>query len=169
MRRFVLCVVVVVGTGQAGPGLYGQTQTIEAISFDEAIRRAIAHNPTIQQAAAGILRAEALLQQTRALSLPSVNAALATNVIGPVPEFAGQSIIPRSQLNASVGLAVPVLQPVRWAERNQAADQVAVSRRASDDVRREVAVATAQAYLAIIASRRALELNERARDNAKAH
>jgi outer membrane protein TolC len=36
-------------------------------------------------------------------------------------------------------------------------------------VRREIAVATAQAYLAIITQRRVLELNERARDNAKAH
>ena len=144
-------------------------QTIEAITFDEAIRRAVASNPTIRQAAAGILRAEALLQQTRALSLPSVDATLATRVIGPVPEFGGQNIVPRSQLNASLGLAVPVLEPVRWAQRNQAADQILVSQRASDDVRREIAVATAQAYLAIITQRRVLELNERARDNAKAH
>jgi outer membrane protein TolC len=144
-------------------------QTIEAITFDEAIRRAVANNPTIQQAAAGILRAEALLQQTRALSLPSVNATMTTSVIGPVPEFGGQTIVPRSQLNASLGLAVPVLQPVRWAERSQAADQVVVSQRSSDDVRREIAVAAAQAYLAIITQRRVLELNERARDNARAH
>src|SRR5688500_4245217 len=64
-------------------------QTMEAITFEEAIRRAVANNPTIQQAAAGILRAEALLQQTRALSLPAVNATLATTTIGPVPEFGG--------------------------------------------------------------------------------
>jgi outer membrane protein len=144
-------------------------QTMEAITFEEAIRRAVANNPTIQQAAAGILRAEALLQQTRALSLPAVNATLATTTIGPVPEFGGQTIVPRSQLNASLGFAVPVLQPVRWAQRNQAADQIVVSQRTSDDVRREIAVATAQAYLAIITQRRVLELNERARDNAKAH
>ena len=145
------------------------SQTLETITFDEAIRRAIANNPTIQQAAAGIVRAEALLQQTRALSLPSVEATLSTRVIGPVPEFSGQSIVPRTQLNASLGFAVPVLQPVLWAQRNQAADQVTVSQRTAEDVRREIAVATAQAYLAIITQRRVLELNERARDNAKAH
>ena len=144
-------------------------QTIEAITFEEAIRRAITNNPTIHQAAAGILRAEALLQQTRALSLPSLDATVSTRTIGPVPEFSGQSIVPRSQLNASLGFAVPVLQPVSWALRNQAADQVVISQRTSDDLRREIAVATAQAYLAIITQRRVLELNERARDNAKAH
>jgi outer membrane protein len=144
-------------------------QTIDSITFDEAIRRAVTNNPTIRQAAAGILRAESLLQQTRALSLPSVNANLTTSVIGPVPSFAGQNIIPRSQLNTSLGLGVPLLTPVRWAERNQAADQIVVSQRSADDIRREVGVATAQAYLAIIAQRRVLELNERARDNARAH
>jgi len=90
-------------------------------------------------------------------------------VIGPVPEFAGQNIVPRSQLNTSLALSVPLLTPVRWAQRTQAADHVTVSQRSAADVRREVAVATAQAYLAIIAQKRVLELNERARDNARAH
>jgi outer membrane protein TolC len=144
-------------------------QTIEAISFDEAIRRAITNNPSIQQAAAGVLRAQSLLQQSRAAALPSVNANLTTNVIGPVPEFAGQNIVPRSQLNTSLALGVPLLAPVRWAERRQAADQVIVSQRTADDIRREIAIATADAYLAIITQKRVLELNERARDNARAH
>ncbi|MGH9347420.1 MAG: TolC family protein, partial [Vicinamibacterales bacterium] len=144
-------------------------QPIEAITFDEAIRRATTGNPTMQEAAAGILRAEALLQQTRALSLPSMNALLATSMIGPVPEFGGQTIVPRSQLNASIGLSAPVLQAVRWAQRAHAADQVTVSQRMSDEMRRQVAVATADAYLAVITLRRVQELNERARDNAKAH
>lgn len=55
------------------------------------------------------------------------------------------------------------------AERAQARDQVIVAQRASDDVRRAVAAATAQAYLAVITQRRVLDLNERSRDNAKAH
>lgn len=163
MRKLALVLAFAFGPAPA------IAQTIEAITFDEAIRRAITSNPTMQQAAAGILRAEALLQQTRALSLPLLNAMMATNVIGPVPEFGGQNIVPRSQLNASLGLSVPVLQAVRWAQRSQAADQVVVSQRTSDDLRRQVAVATADAYLAVIALRRVQELNERARDNAKAH
>jgi outer membrane protein len=160
-------VVAVLALAAVAP--HASAQTIEAITFDEAIRRAVTNNPTVQQAAAGILRAEALLQQVRALSLPSLNATLATNVIGPVPEFGGQNIVPRSQLNASAGLAVPLIEPVLWAQRAQAADQVAVARLASADVRRQVALATADAYLAVIALRRQQELNERARDNAKAH
>ena len=64
---------------------------------------------------------------------------------------------------------MPVLTPVAWAQRAQAADQVFVSQQTETDVRRQVAVAAAQSYLAIIANRRVLELNERSRDNAKAH
>lgn len=144
-------------------------QDVERVTFEEAIRRAITNHPTIQQAAASVLRAESILQQVRARSLPSVNASFTTTVIDPVPSFAGSSIIPRAQTLSTGDVSVPLLTPVRWAERQQAADQVLVSQRAADDARREVAIAAGQAYLTVITQRRVLELNERARDNAKAH
>ncbi len=154
-----------------GPPVAAQTADpiIERITFDDAVRRAVANNPTVAQAASGILRSEAVLQQARAATLPSLNANLTTNVIGPVPSFAGEAITPRTQLNTRASLASPLFSPVLWARRTQAADQVIVSERATDDVRKEIAVATAQAYLAVITERRVLELNERARDNARAH
>ena len=144
-------------------------QTVESVTFAQAIDRATKNNPTIAQAAADIMRAEAILQQVRASSLPSINATLATNVIEPVTSFAGASIIPRAQTQTLGAVSIPLLTPVAWAQRTQAADQVFVSQQNESDVRRQVAVATAQSYLAIIASRRVLELNERSRDNAMAH
>jgi outer membrane protein TolC len=144
-------------------------QTIERITFDEAIQRAVANNPTIQQAAAGIVRAEAILQQAGSSTRPQLSASISATVIDPITRFSGASIFPRTQTLTTAEFAVPLLTPVRWAQRNQLADQVFVSQQRAGDVRREIAVATAQAYLAIIASRRVLELNERARDNAAAH
>ena len=144
-------------------------QSVERITFVEAIDRATKSNPTIAQASAGIIRAESILQQVRASSRPSINATLATNVIDPVTRFAGSSIIPRAQTQTLGGVSVPLLTPIAWAQRSQAADQVFVSQQTETDVRRQVAVAAAQAYLSIISSRRVLELNERSRDNAKAH
>src|SRR6266550_1058368 len=144
-------------------------QTMERLTFQQAIDRATKNNPTIAQAAADIMRAEAILQQVRASSLPSINATLATNVIEPVTSFAGASIIPRAQTQTLGAVSIPLLTPVAWAQRTQAADQVFVSQQNESDVRRQVAVATAQSYLAIITSRRVLELNERSRDNAMAH
>ena len=144
-------------------------QALETVTFDEAVQRAVKNHPTVQQAAAGILRAEAILQQARSRYLPSVDATFTTNVINPVTQFSGTSINPRTQTVTSAGLSVPLLTPVRWAERNQAEEEVFVSLRAADEARRAVAIAAGEAYLAIITQRRVLELNERARDNAMAH
>src|SRR5215216_7837686 len=144
-------------------------QAIEAVTFEEAVRRALTSHPTVQQAASGVVRAEAILKQARARSLPSVDAAFTTNVIDPVTSFNGTSIVPRTQTLTTAGVSVPLLTPVSWAERNQAADQVRVSERVVADARRAIAFAAGRAYLTIIAQRRVLELNERARDNARAH
>jgi outer membrane protein TolC len=142
---------------------------MERLTFDEAIRRAVTSHPTVERAAADILRAEAILQQVRSASLPTAAASVTSTTIGPVPEFGGETIVPRTQVNAGASLAVPLFAPVRWAERAQAQDSVVVTQRGADDVRRQIAVATAEAYLAVIAARRVLESNEVARDNARAH
>ena len=160
----VLWLVVAAGL-QARP----HAQTIEQVTFDEAVRRAVTSHPTIRQAAAGILRAESILQQVRARSLPSVGASVSTNVIDPVTRFSGSSINPRTQTVTTAAVSVPLLTPVRWAERHQAEDDVLVSLSAADDARRSVAIAAGEAYLAVITQRRVLELNARARDNARAH
>ncbi len=139
------------------------------LTFDEAIRLAVTKNPTVEQASAGIMRAEALLQQVRALALPTVDATLSTRTIGPLTKFAGEAITPRTQVNTSAAFAAPLLTPTLWAQRAQARDQVGVARLATEDVRRHIAVAAAQAYLSVIALRRVAELNERSRDNATAH
>lgn len=144
-------------------------QVVETVTFEDAVQRAVKNHPTVQQAAAGILRAEAILQQVRARSLPTVDASFATNVIDPVTEFSGASINPRTQTVTTAELSVPLLTPVRWAERAQAADDVLVSIRTADDARRAVAVAAGEAYLQVIALRRQLQLNQFARDNANAH
>jgi outer membrane protein TolC len=142
---------------------------MERLTFEAAIERAVTRHPTVEQAGAGILRAQAIVQQVRSVSFPSVDATVRSTTIGPVPEFGGQTIVPRTQVNAAASLLVPLLTPVRWAERAHARDQVFVAERGAAHVRRQIAVATAQAYLAVIAERRVLESNVRARDTARAH
>jgi len=150
------------------PALAG-AQEIERVTFDEAVQRAIANHPTVQQAAAGVLRAEALLQQTRSRSLPAVDASVTTSVVGPLTQFDGVSITPRTQTLTTAGVSVPLYAPVSWAARHQAEDQVLASQAVQADARRAIALETGRAYLAVIVQRRVLELNERARDNARAH
>jgi outer membrane protein len=162
MRKGLLLLLILATPAAAQP-------PPERLTFEEAVERAVTRHPTVEQAAAGILRAEAILQQVRAVSLPSVEATVRSTTIGPVPEFGGQTIVPRTQVNAAASLVVPILTPVRWAQRAQARDQVFVAERGAADVRRQIGVATAEAYLAIIAERRVLESNTRARDTARAH
>ena len=147
---------------------WAQAQGLERLTFAQAIERAIANNPTIAQATAGIMRAEAVLQQVRSSSLPALGLALTTTVTNPV-KFDTVSIVPAVQTQTIPTFGVPILTPVAWAQRNQAGDQVVVSQRSERDVRRQIAVAAAQSYLAIIARRRVFDLNSRARDNARDH
>jgi len=162
-RRVVLLLCLLVS-----PSLVG-AQAIERIMFDDAIRRATTNNPTVQQAAAGILRAESLLQQVRARSRPSLDASFSVDAIDPVSSFDGNNINPRAQTTTAGSFQAPLWTPVAWAQRAQATDQVIVAQGVTADVRRQLAIATADAYLAVIVQRRGLELNERARDNARAH
>lgn len=164
----VAITLVIVGAGlQTRPRV--AAQTLERVTFEDAVRRAVTTHPNVQRSAADIVRAEALLQQVRARALPSVDASLATSVIDPVTRFSGSAITPRTQTLTTADVSVPLITPVSWAERNQAADQVLVSERTLEDARRQIAVVAGQAYLAVIAEHRVLELNERARDNARAH
>ena len=144
-------------------------QDLERVTFEEAVRRAVSNHPSVKQAAADVLRAQAVLQQVRSRSRPSADASFSTNVIEPVTSFGGQSIVPRNQTLTTASLTVPVFTPISWAERNQAADQVLVSERERADARRAIATAAAESYLAVITARRIVELNERARDSARAH
>jgi outer membrane protein TolC len=148
--------------------VFASAQTIERITFQEAIERATRNNPTVAQAAAGIMRADAILQQVRASSLPALSLSTTVNITNPV-KFGGLTVIPAVQTQTTPTLGVPILTPVAWAQRNQAGDQVAVSVQNEKDVRRQIAVAAGQTYLAIIARRRVLDLNTRSRDNARAH
>jgi outer membrane protein TolC len=75
---------------------------------------------------------------------------------------------PRDQFTARAFFTVPVLAASRWAARTQARNQVEIAQLRAADVRRQIASATAQAYLAVLTARRQVEVDERARDNAKA-
>jgi outer membrane protein TolC len=167
--RIFVIVACVVSPAATVTGQEAGAAPIEKVTFEQAVDRAIRNNPSVAQAAAGILRAEAIYQQRRAGTLPTADANLATQTIAPVPSFSGSSITPRTQLTSALGIAVPLIDPVAWAVRNQAGDQVQVAQRTVDEVRRQIAIAAAQSYLQIIGLRRVLETNERARDTARAH
>jgi outer membrane protein len=139
------------------------------ITFEEAIDRALKNNPGVAEAAQAILRAEAFLQQAQTVFRPTLAGTVTTTVLDSERGFDTFVTQPQTQSLLGVSVAYPVLAASRWAARAQAQDQVQVARLASADVRKQIAVATAQAYLAVIAQQRQVEVNERARENAQAH
>ena len=141
----------------------------ERVTFVEAVQRATEHNPSAAIAAAGILRAEALLTEARANARLQVNATVTTTTLNRGVEFQGSTVSPQNQVSAALDVRMPLYAPARWARRAQAEDAKNVATLASADTRRQIAFATADAYLTIIARRRVVDANERARQTAKAH
>lgn len=159
----LLILLVTVSQGRAQP------VAINTMTFDEAIQRSLARNPTVAQAEASITRAEAILEQTRALTLPHVTAGIDSITLDTATGFEAGVIQPRHQVTFRGEASVPVFAPARWAARTQARDQIEVAARASAAVRQQVAVATAQAYLAVITAQRQIDVEDRALENARAH
>jgi outer membrane protein len=142
---------------------------MESVTLEQAVERAIKNNPTVAQASQGILRAESLLQQARAATMPFVTASLSSLVNSTERRFDDVVTSPRTQATISAQLGMPVLAASRWAATAQARDQIEIANLSTADVRTDIAVATAQTYLAIIAQKRQVEVSLRARETSMAH
>jgi outer membrane protein TolC len=101
--------------------------------------------------------------------MPFINATLTSLVNSTERRFDDVVTSPREQGTFSAQFGVPVLAPSRWAATAQARDQVDIARLSTADVRTNIAVATAQGYLAIIALKREVEVTERAHETSLAH
>ncbi len=139
------------------------------VTFREAIDRATSRNPSVRQAAADILRSQALLQQVTSTSLPNVGGSVATTWLNAGRSFGGNVATPQNQLVALLTVSQLLFAPVQWALRAQGKDEVQVAQLSAVEMRRQVALSTAQVYLAIIARKRVLDADVRARDVARAH
>jgi outer membrane protein len=153
-----------------GSQLFAQTpQPTERVSFDEAIRRAMAQNPSSAIAAADILRADALLQQARSDAGLHVTGSGTSTTLNQGIEFQGTTVTPQTSALGMLDIRYPLYAPVIWARRVEAADNRDVAILSADEIRRQTAVATADAYLTVIARRRVIEANIRSREVAQAH
>jgi outer membrane protein TolC len=154
----------------AGPAAAtAQPAPLERVTFDEAIRRALERNPSSAIAAAGILRADALLAEARSVIRPQIAGAAVVNTLNRGVEFEGTTVTPVSSFTGTIDVRMPVYAPAAWARRTQAEDQRGVAGLSAAETRRQTAIATADAFLSVIARRRVIEENTRARDVARAH
>ena len=152
----------------AGPAAGPAAPAPERVTFDEAVRRALARAPNAVIAAEEIARVDGLLTQARAGSLPALGAAGAYTVIDHARTIPGRVTQSREQWQGAATLAVPIVAPSRWATWVTARRVLDATRIAADDVRRQVALAAGRAYLGVLASLRATEVSRSAVDLARA-
>jgi HAE1 family hydrophobic/amphiphilic exporter-1 len=139
----------------------------ETVTFDEAIARALEKNPGVAIAATNILRAEALLDQSRAVVRPRLAATVTNTTLDSGRSFGDETVQPQNQSVLGLTAAVPVLAAAQWAARTQAMDQVEIARLSVTDTRRQIAVATAGAFLAVINAKRLVEVSVTAIETAR--
>ena len=141
---------------------------MERLTLEEAVRRAIARNPTALIAEEEIHRAEGIVKEVRAGSFPTLTANAAATRIDDT-RTVGSVVTPLNYRNANVNLTIPVFAPQRWLAWKNSGAQVEIARLSADDARRAVAVATARTYISVMAQHRLVQITIQARDGARAH
>ena len=160
--------VVVVALACAVSAAAQSEPALERVTFPDAVRRATERNPTVGEAAQAILRAEALLDQAKSVFHPSLYGDVSTTILDAARGFGGNITQPRTQSAFAGTASYAFLAAERWAAKSQAGDQVGIARISAEEVRRQVALTAAQAYLAVIAAEHQRDIAVRNRDTAQA-
>lgn len=141
----------------------------EKISLTEAVRRALARNPTAVIAAQELQRSHALLMQARAGSLPSLTLTGTLTRLDADRVALGRVIAAKNQQSANLSLNVPLVAPRAWANWSEASMNIATATAAQQNTRRSLATSVARAYLAIISLKRQVDTTRRAVANDRSH
>jgi len=160
-------ILLAIGLTLAAPAFAQESAVVETVTFDEAITRALAKNPTVAIASTNILRSEALVEQARAVVRPRLTGNVTNTTLDTGREFGGQTVQPQNQTLLGLNAAMPVVAAAQWAARAQAMDQVEIAKLSVTDVRRNIAIATASAYLAVIAQKRQVDVIRTAVETAR--
>ena len=141
----------------------------EKISLTEAVRRALTRNPTAVVAMQEIKRAEALLVQARAGSMPSLNVNATLTRLDDNRIFGAKVIAAQNQQAANLVLNVPLVSPRAWMNWSESSESLTTSKASSEDIRRTLATAVARAYLLIISQKRQVDINARSVATDRSH
>jgi outer membrane protein TolC len=156
----------------AEPGLpraEPETGAPPSIGLMAAVDDALARNPTAIVARSEILRAEAIVLETRSAALPTLLGTGTLTQLDSARVYNGTTEVAQTTLNATGTLTVPIIVPKPWAQWSQSKDAITVARTSADDIRRTLAVSVARAYLAVVAQKRVIDAATRARDTDRAH
>jgi outer membrane protein TolC len=163
--RIFTVTILLLGFLSVSPLPAGAADGPPPITFAAAVDRALQRNPTVAVALSEIARADALVRQARAGLIPSLygNGTYTRLDSDRLPSA------DKGQLYGNLTLTVPLVAPLAWGQTWQARENRRVAEASAGDVRRQLATATARAYLAVVAQHRVVVVNETARVTAKQH
>jgi outer membrane protein TolC len=143
----------------------------ERVTLDEAVRRALARNPTLATARAEVARAQALVTEARGGWLPTLlgNGSYTRLDRERTAGSTGAVIGKKDQFFGNLVLTVPLVAPQGWTATREAQDGERVAASSALDVRRLIAQSTATTYLTVLAQHRQIRSTEAALANARAH
>ena len=121
------------------PSFAQPPQPTERVTFNEAIQRAIARNPSSAIAAADILRADGLLKEAQSDARLHINGNATSTTLNKSVEFEGTTVTPQTSIAALLDIRYPLYAPVIWARRVQAADNLNVAELSAAEIRRQTA------------------------------
>ncbi len=141
----------------------------EKVTLSDAVSRALGRNPSVAVALAEIDRAEALIKQARSGWYPTLNGYAAYTRLDHDRVFNGVRELSSNEVAANLTLTVPLISAPAWVNTRLARDNRRIAEASAADVRRQVAQATARAYLTVVTQHRLIAAAETARANAKDH
>jgi outer membrane protein TolC len=150
------------------PATYAVTPPIR-MTFADAVDQALRRNPSAQIAQQEITRAMGLLEQTRAASLPVLNGVAGLVLLDHARGSTLVSTGGKEQQNANIILSVPLVNPRAWGNWAEARTATEVSAAADANVRRQVAIAVARAYLAVITQTNIVAVEQTAVETDRKH
>jgi outer membrane protein TolC len=142
---------------------------LPVVTWQQAIDRALARNPTAVVARTEIARADALVREARAGWLPVLTGNGSYTRLDSARTLNGAVVSPQDQWNGNLQLTVPLVAATAWMNDAHAQDGRAVANATATDIRRQIAAAVGRAYLTVLLQHRQLEVALRARDTATAH
>ena len=141
----------------------------EPVTFDEAVRRALAHNTSALVAAQEVIRAEGLMGQARAAALPFLTVGGSWTIVDNDRILNGRVVQPGQSMQGTAVVGAPLVAFSRWYGWAHGVEGVDVATLSEADVRRTVAITAARTYLTVVAARRAIDVSESAVKVGKAH
>ncbi len=141
----------------------------EPVTFDAAVHRALERAPAVQLAQYEVSRAQALTEQSRAPSLPTLFANGSYTRLEGDRTLNGNVVAAANQLGANLQLQVPLFAPARWAQWRRAELSADLTRLSAEETRRQTALQVGRTWLTLLAQHRVTQAQQRSVDVAAAH